>query len=206
MITKMVLWGALDTNCYFLADDETGRGLLIDPGAQGERVVKLCRERGWTVDKILLTHGHFDHFGGAEAIRSAFGCPVLIHESGAAMLADPALNLSGILDEPFTLSDPVLFREGERIAPEGLPELSLEVIHTPGHTRDSCVFYWRQGGVAFVGDTIFKGSYGAYHYPTGDLKTELASIRERILTLPADTVLLSGHSEQTTVAAEARYY
>lgn len=206
MIAKLVLRGALDTNCYFLADATTGRGLLIDPGAQGDRVVELCRQKGWIVEKILLTHGHFDHFGGAETVRAAFGCPVLIHESGAALLADPALNLSGILDEPFTLQNPQLLREGDEIAPEGLPELTLRVIHTPGHTCDSCVFYWAQGGAAFVGDTIFKGSYGAYHYPTGDLRAELKSIREKILTLPPDTVLLSGHSEQTTVAAEARYY
>ena len=206
MIAKLVLRGALDTNCYFLADETTGRGLLIDPGAQGDRVVELCRQKGWIVEKILLTHGHFDHFGGAETVRAAFGCPVLIHESGAALLADPALNLSGILDEPFTLQNPQLLREGDEIAPEGLPELTLRVIHTPGHTCDSCVFYWAQGGAAFVGDTIFKGSVGNWQYPGGSRQTLVESITEKIFVLPDDTVLYSGHSEATTVGTEKRRY
>ena len=98
------------------------------------------------------------------------------------------------------------FTDGAVFALESNPACSLRVIHTPGHTPDSVVFYDAAHGTAFVGDTIFKGSRGNDQYPGGDIRALYHSIRERILTLPGTTRLLSGHSEETTVAAEKHLY
>lgn len=163
-------------------------------------------KNGWHIDAILLTHGHFDHFGAVNELRQILGVPVYAHEASGAYLTDPKVNLSIYCGPPMTVERVESLRDGQTLTDEQAPSLRLRVLHTPGHTTDSVTLYDKAAGIAFVGDTIFKGSYGAYHYPTGDLRAELKSIREKILTLPPDTVLLSGHSEQTTVAAEARYY
>ena len=97
-------------------------------------------------------------------------------------------------------------RDGDIFQLESNPTCSLRVVHTPGHTPDSVIFYDQRHDVAFVGDTIFKGSRGNDQYPGGDGRQLLRSIREMVLTLPDQTALLSGHSEETTVGAEKRYY
>ena len=178
---------------------------MIDPGAEGQRLLSLIRREGWGIEAILLTHGHFDHTGAVNELREALGIPVYAHENSDRYLLDGEMNLSAFCVGEKVIRNVRKLREGDTVSLRD-GSCRLRVIHTPGHTTDSVVYYSEKDRVAFVGDTIFKGSYGAYHYPTGDLRAELKSIREKILTLPPDTVLLSGHSEQTTVAAEARYY
>ena len=202
-IECVTVTGLMETNCYFLIDGD-GHGFVIDPGAEGEALTGLIRERGWTIEAILLTHGHFDHIGGVEAIREACGIPVRIHENGERILTDPAVNLSGLWGMPCVIRDADYFRDGDLLTLNGKP--ALRVIHTPGHTSDSVILLCEEEKTAFVGDTIFKGTYGATHFPTGDWDTLMHSIREKVLTLPDDTVLLSGHTEATTVGAERRYY
>ena len=203
MIYSVTVEGAFETNCYFFIDRD-GHGFVIDPGAQGEQLVNLIHEQEWTIEAILLTHGLFDHIGGVDVIRQALAIPVKIHENGAQVLVDPVINLSGVWGTPFTVEGAEYFKDGDVLKLNGKP--ALRVIHTPGHTVDSAVFYSEAEKTAFVGDTIFKGSYGAYHYPTGDFRTLMQSIRGRILTLPDDTVLLSGHSDGTTVGTERKFY
>ena len=194
--------GYFSVNCYFYVDENTGHGFLIDPGAQGEELAALIRREGWEIEKILLTHGHFDHIGGIEALRWELDLPVFIHEAGKAYLEDGFLNLSTPCGETILVRDAELFRDGELFTLKGHAQPVLRAIHTPGHTPDSTVFFDAESHVAFVGDTIFKGTVGATHYPGGNARTLAQSIRERVFTLPEDTVLYSGHSEPTTVRAE----
>ena len=197
--------GVFVTNCYFAIDRETNHGFLIDPGAEGEKLVQLIFERGWIIEKILLTHGHFDHFGGVDAVRDALDIPALIHEEGKAYLERPELNLSRFCGGDLTVEDTKYFCDGDLLTlQEG--DLQLKVIHTPGHTNDSCVLYDEAEKTAYVGDTIFKGSMGNPDYPTGNERLLLKSIRERVLTLPDDTLLCSGHSDVTRVATEKPRY
>ena len=206
MIACLPVTGAISVNCYVWVDDATGHGFLIDPGAQGHALMALCREKGWTIEKILLTHGHFDHIGGIAAIREERDIPVYIHENGEAWLRDPYLNLSDDVPPRITGEGAKHFTDGAVFALEADPEKKLRVIHTPGHTPDSVIFYNEEEGFAFTGDTIFKASRGNDQFPGGDGRLLLRSIRERILTLPEETVLYSGHSDATTVGAEMRYY
>ena len=197
--------GVFATNCYFAIDRESNHGFLIDPGAEGERLVPLILERGWIIEKILLTHGHFDHFGGVDAVRDALDIPVLIHEEGKAYLERPELNLSHFCGGDLTVEGAQYFRDGNLLTlQEG--NLQLRVIHTPGHTNDSCVLYDKAEKTAYVGDTIFRGSMGNPDYPTGNERLLLKSIRERVLALPDDTLLCSGHSDVTRVGAEKPRY
>ena len=195
-----------EVNSYFLIDEDTGHGFLIDPGAQGSELVRIIRQKVWTIEKILLTHGHFDHTGGIEAIRREMEIPVYIHENGHAYLEDPRLNLSAWCGEHVVVRDAHYFHDGAAFSLEGHAFPVLTAIHTPGHTPDSTTFYDAADGIAFVGDTIFKGSRGNDQYPGGDGRLLMQSIRQRILALPEDTTLFSGHSGLTTVGAEKHLY
>ena len=197
--------GVFVTNCYFAIDEETGHGFVIDPGAEGRRLLRLISERGWVIERILLTHGHFDHFGGVDAMRAALDIPVLIHEEGQRYLEHPELNLSRFCGGDLRVENAAFFRDGDLLTLQD-GDLQLKVIHTPGHTNDSCVLYNAAEKTAYVGDTIFKGSMGNPDYPTGSERLLLQSIRERVLTLPDDTLLCSGHSDVTRVRAEKPRY
>ena len=206
MIACVPVKGYFEVNCYLWIDDETKHGFLIDPGAQGHELMLLCCEHGWIIEKILLTHGHFDHIGGIAAIREEADIPVYIHEAGEAYLTNTHLNLSRYCHCDMTVHGAGHFQDGDTFCLDSNPACSLQVIHTPGHTPDSVVFYDQRHDVAFVGDTIFKGSRGNDQYPGGNGIQLIRSIRERILTLPDQTALYSGHSAETTVGAEKRYY
>ena len=160
----------------------------------------IARDMGWTIEKILLTHGHFDHIGGIEAIRKHISAPVVIHENGEVYLSDPEMNLSSRCGMKIIIRGARYFRDGERFTLSA--GHSLKVIHTPGHSKDSVVFYDEVEGVAFVGDTIFRGSIGESRYPGGNAKLLMESIKQKILTLPERTILCSGHSGPTTVGDE----
>ncbi len=206
MVVRLPLRGLIDVNCYLYAEEKTRRAFLIDPGAQGEALLSLIREKGFTIEKILLTHGHFDHIGALETLGTREGIPVWIHEAGKAWLEDPELNLSARFRRPITFHGAHFFRDGDVFRLEADPDWALRVIHTPGHTPDSVLFYDEKRELAFTGDTIFRGSRGNDAFPGGNGGQLLESIRGRVLTLPGRTRLYPGHGEETTVAEEAGWY
>ncbi|MBR1701480.1 MAG: MBL fold metallo-hydrolase [Lachnospiraceae bacterium] len=187
-------------------DDKTKHGFIIDPGAQAKGLLGIIKENGWTIEKILLTHGHFDHTGAVDGIRIALDIPVLAHRRSDEYLLDARKNLSALCGPAIIVENVKYMDDGDVIEIDSNPDFHLEVIYVPGHTTDSVMFYSEADHVAFVGDTIFKGSIGNYLYPGGDPKDLQRSIIERIFTLPDDTVLCSGHSEQTTVGIEKSRY
>jgi len=191
--------GVFATYGYFVIDGEAGRGVLVDPGAQPRLFLSAVRERGWEIDAILLTHGHFDHIGAAGALRDAWGVPVMAHELADWYLLDPRLNLSAGHGQATSLPDALKLSDGDRISVGGAVS-ALEVLHVPGHTDDSCAYLCEQGGFALVGDTVYEGGPGLTVFPTGDEPMLRESINKKFLALPPDTVLLSGHSRPMTVA------
>ena len=191
--------GVFATYGYFVVDGGTGHGVLVDPGAQADLFMRVAAERCWEVEAILLTHGHFDHFGAAGELRAAWGVPVCAHELSHDYLSDPALNLSSAYGSAMRLEGAETLRDGDVVAPGTCPSVTLEVVHVPGHTRDSCAFYSAGTGVAFVGDTVYEGGPGLTVFPTGDEGALVSSIRGRLLALPDDTLLLSGHSRPMKV-------
>ena len=194
-----------DSNSYFVIDDNTKHGFLFDAGAEGAYLSGIMDKEGYVIEKIIITHGHFDHIGGIEELRKYKKIPVYIHEAGTRFLSDPRYNLSAMTGDVIKITADGYFKDGDIIETED-GGLSLRVINTPGHTDDSCVFYCEKGGFAVTGDTIFRGTYGNYRFPTGDYATLMKSIKEKILTLPPETVLYSGHTTETTVEREKGMY
>ncbi len=193
-------------NCYIWLDSVTLHGFLIDPGAGGAELAAFCRRHGWVIEKILLTHAHFDHIGGIADFLSACPVPVCIHQAGLAALTDPYLNLSRMVLKEITFSGAVPFSDGDVFSLEANPAQSLRVIHTPGHTPESVLFHDGLHDLAFTGDTIFQGTRGNDTFPGGDGALLLRSIRQRVLALPDATVLFSGHTPPTTVRDERPLY
>ena len=196
---KDVFW----TNCYFYADEESGHCFIIDPGAEGEKLIDTAWSNGWVINGILLTHGHFDHIGGIAEIRRKISPPVYAHELGRLYLKDTLKNLSRLCGRNVIVDDVRYVHDGDIITLSN--SHSLRVIHTPGHTEDSITLYDAGKGVAFVGDTIFKGQPGSSKYPGGSARDLQESIR-KILSLPERTILYSGHSDVTTVKEERKNY
>ncbi len=202
MIRELTVHGVFAENCYFYIDDVTKSGFIIDPGAQAGLIYDTVRGNGWTIEKILLTHGHFDHLGAAELLREKLVAPIYVYPSDARYLTDPYLNLSGNSGRSIVVPHYEELYDGEIIRLKANSEFRLKVIHTPGHTPGSVTYYASEAKAAFVGDTLYEHGPGLTHFPGGDQAALEVSIADKILTLPSDTVLLSGHSSPITVARE----
>ena len=206
MIYVVPVQGPILTNSYLYADDATQHAFVIDPGFEPERIVAAVRDKGLTVERVLVTHGHFDHIGAARDVAQTLGVPICAGERSRKYFRDPTYNLSRQFLPPdgFTIpEDEVTFLADDAVISLSEGSLALRLVPTPGHTEDGVMYVAEtEPHLAFVGDTIFRASYGATHFPGGDERTLLTSIKERILTLPDDTYLLSGHSEPTTVGEE----
>ena len=205
-VQKVNVHDVFDTNSYFYIDKTTNCGFLIDPGAETFKIKSIIDENNWTIQAILLTHGHFDHTGAVEELYQLLNVPYYIHQNGEPFLKSTHFNLSQYCNRNVVLNNARYFNDGDFISLKSNLDIKLQVIHTPGHTPDSVVFYDKKENIAFVGDTIFKGSIGNSEYPGGNGQELSASIINKIFTLPPETVLYSGHSDKTTVGTEkARY-
>ena len=202
MIFQVEVVGVFATNSYFCIDDETNHGFLIDPGAQADKLLKIISEKNFTIEKILLTHGHFDHIGAAAEIQQKLNIPICMQKNGRDYVENPVWNLSTACGLNITLDDVTYIDDYSEIILSANENFKLQLIPCAGHTTDGAIFYSAKDGVAFVGDSIFKGSYGRTDFYGGDAKTLFESIKTKIFTLPDDTVLLSGHTPPTTVHDE----
>ena len=201
MLLHIPVRGYFEVNAYVYADDSTRHGFIIDPGAEPRRFLDAITDKNLVIDHILLTHGHFDHLGAADALRDALGVPIRMATEGRAYAENPFLNLSASCGPSITLQNVEYFDAAQRptLAAGGC---RLVAVPVPGHTPDSVMYYAPGHGLTFVGDTIFKGAIGTGQFPGGDIRQLVASIREEILPLPNETALLSGHSDPTTVGNE----
>jgi glyoxylase-like metal-dependent hydrolase (beta-lactamase superfamily II) len=132
--------------------------------------------------------------------------PCIAHKSAANYLLNPDYNLSAWFEPEITVKNFQTITDGTTVSLEANPEVQLKMIYTPGHTQDAVIYYDAKNHLAFVGDTIFQNSRGRTDIPGGDDTQLLKSITEKVLTLPNDTILYSGHSAPTTVKAEKPHY
>lgn len=202
MIRELQVTGVFTENTYFYIDDHTKSGYLIDPGAQAGLIYDAIVRNGWAIEKILLTHGHFDHFGAAELLREKLVAPIYVYPADARYLTDPYLNLSANSGRNITVRHYEELYDGEIIRLKANSGFYLKVIHTPGHTPGSVTFYAPEDKVAFVGDTLYQHGLGLTDFPGGNLRELEDSVFNKIIRLPDETVLLSGHSAPITVAQE----
>ncbi|MDO4321528.1 MAG: MBL fold metallo-hydrolase [Lachnospiraceae bacterium] len=200
-IETMVL-GMMATNCYLALNKETKRLFIIDPAAEPERIISKIDALGAEPEAILLTHGHFDHIGAADALRDRYGIPVCALDEEQEICENPENNLSMMCGRSFTVKADRFFHDGETIELAGM---QIRVLHTPGHTSGGACYYIPQEDVLFSGDTLFCGSVGRTDFPTGSMSSLRDSIHTRLFTLPEDTLVFPGHEESTDIGYEKRY-
>lgn len=201
----MKIWfrelGPFATNCYVVACPQTSKAMVIDPGQPDPWIKRVVSQYGLTVETIFLTHGHVDHIGGVEWVKSWTGAPVVIHEGDSRYLTSPALNGSAMWPpEVIAPKADRLIRGGETIT---LGTLSFKVLHTPGHTPGGVSLY--TPGHVIAGDTLFAGSIGRTDLVGGNHAQLIRAIKEKLLPLPDDTVVYPGHGETTTIGDEKEY-
>lgn len=199
---QMLPLGPLQTNCYLVICEQTKEVAIIDPAWDGERLLAIIADNGWTLCCILLTHTHFDHIGGLAAIQKETTAPIMAHEGAIPFLQAATMSAArwGIpLQQP---DDPQQFiQEGDIVT---VGKVDFEVIDTPGHAPGHVSFYAREHNVLFDGDVLFEGSIGRTDLPGGDYETLMTTIREKLLVLPDETHVLSGHGNPTTIGNERR--
>lgn len=193
--------GPVITNCYFVWDDEAGKMIVIDPGADAQFLEKCIDETGAFPAAILLTHGHYDHIGALSELRDHYNIPVYVHELEVPMIKDGSLNLGGVRYE--LKEDDVIIHDGDELDIAGL---HIRVIHTPGHTPGGVCYYLKDRGVLFSGDTMFRYSWGRTDFPGGSEDAIMHSIRTKLLPLPEDTVVYPGHEGATVIADERKIH
>lgn len=193
-----VVKGPLSNRCYLVSTEKAA--VVIDPGYKDSRIVEFLKKSGDKERMILLTHGHFDHIGFAEELRSLTDTRIAIGELDAPALADSELNLSGHFranTKPFE-ADLQLCDNQELI----IGDLKFKVLLTPGHTRGGVCYYFKGG--LFSGDTLFFQSVGRYDFEGGSLSALIDSV-ERLLSLPENTLVFPGHHRETTISHERRF-
>lgn len=193
-------------NTYFLTNETAT--IVIDPGNDSDKILAVIRDLAKPVAAILLTHTHYDHIMGVEAVRAETGAPVYVSALEADWLYTPTLNLSGLPHHQDDLPDVVVngaehtFTIGSNYAIAGF---AFTVLATPGHSQGGVSFVFEQEHVVFTGDALFSGTIGRTDLNTGDMDTLKTSIQTQLFTLPADYRVFPGHGPQTTIGAEKLY-
>ena len=195
---KIIVVGALETNCYLVYCEDTRACVVVDPGADPERIFPVIFEEELTPIVLINTHGHIDHIGANKDIKEHFGVPLYIHAGDNPMLGKvQQLELSLFLGAKDSPPADHLMTDGEEIR---IGNGSLRVLHTPGHSPGSVSLLG--DGFLLSGDTLFMEGVGRTDLPGGSQKQLEQSIREKIMTLPDETVVLPGHGPHTTVGQE----
>ena len=187
------------TNCYVVYNEETRACFVVDPAAPSDLVIEFIKTEGLILQGILLTHGHFDHIMGIDALCRAYPVPVYASILEELVLTDADVNLSSAYGMGYTVTDVRFLEDEEHVELAGY---EIRMISTPGHTVGECCYYLPKEEVLFSGDTLFAGSVGRTDFPTGSMGTLVRSVKERLLVLPEDTQVYPGHMEATTIGFE----
>lgn len=203
MEIKNVLVSEAYTNCYLVKNEENDEGFIIDPGGSALKISRCVEQMGMTPKAILLTHGHFDHIRAVDELRERYDIKVYVSEEESKFMQNYNNNLSVFFGEGMIVKPDITIHDGEELEIAGI---KMKFILTPGHTPGSGCFYVEDEGVLFSGDTLFCMSRGRTDFPGGSEREIIDSIRNKLLVLPGETVVLAGHNEQTTIDNEKRFY
>jgi hydroxyacylglutathione hydrolase len=201
VILKMLVVGPIQANCYILGCERTKQAAVIDPGDNVDQILTALAKDELRLVSIINTHGHFDHTGANKALKEATGAELLIHRADAPMIANQGSGAAvwGMNVENSPPADRYL-EEGDIIT---FGDISLKVLHTPGHSPGGISLVTDK--IVFVGDTLFAGSIGRTDFPGGDYEGLLEGVRTKIFPLGDDVVVYPGHGPQTTVGQEKQY-
>lgn len=192
------------TNCYIVEDENTKETMVIDPGGEADKVVKMLDILDAKVKYIYLTHCHGDHIGAVTEVKNRKGGKILIHRDDAEGLNDENINLSLCIDMGEIELEPDSRVDDEDLIHVG--ELEFKVIHTPGHTQGGSSLYCEKEGLLFSGDTLFRGAWGRTDLPTSSFEAIINSITNKLLVLPDETIVYPGHGKSTVIREEKPIY
>ena len=194
MLVKKTVLGVYQENAYVIVDDATRDALIIDPGDEGESLVRYLESLKISLKAILLTHGHMDHVGAVDAVKDAFSVPVYISEIDMKFIEQRKMAFGKMKRADFFL------KEGDEFIFAGK---KVQIIETPGHSRGSLSYY--VDGLLFSGDVLFQNSVGRTDLPGGNMEELLYSIKEKLMKLPGETRVFPGHGPETTLAMEKAF-
>lgn len=188
--------GPLQTNLFLVIEKASGKTMVIDaPPESFDAAVNVIEQRNLTPELLVITHGHWDHIGDADALRQKFEVPMLVHEADRHKLEQPSYgDIQGF-------SPDRMIAEGDEVR---LGEIAFEVLHTPGHSPGQITLYNAEECVMLGGDTLFPGGYGTIEIADASAEQTVETIR-RLLSLPDETVVYPGHGLTTTIGAERHW-
>ena len=193
--------GPFATNCFVVSVEGDSECWIVDASFEPQAIIDHVRAHNLAPSRILLTHAHADHIAGLDLVKSAFPtAKVAIHPDEAGWLTDPVANLSagqGVAITPGPADEHLAHDQALQLGPH-----AWRIIHVPGHSPGGVCFCCAAQRVAIAGDALFAGSIGRTDFPTSDHDTLIASIKNRLYTLPDDTVILPGHGPETTIGRE----
>jgi hydroxyacylglutathione hydrolase len=200
MILETLPVGPLQCNCSILGDENSGEAIVVDPGDDIPRILALLAKHHLTVKQIIITHAHIDHIAGAQRLKQLTDAPVLYNQNDLPLVAmmDVQAGWLGVPTPSVQAPDDTL-NDGKLIA---IPGIAGSILHTPGHTEGSVCLYLPDQTLLLAGDTLFAGSVGRTDLPGGNTRKLLASIHNRLLVLPDETIVIPGHGASTTIGSE----
>ncbi|HOP29311.1 MAG TPA: MBL fold metallo-hydrolase [Spirochaetota bacterium] len=206
MVIEQILVGHMAVFCYLIGDEESGEAVLVDPASDFDRIMTFIEKYNFTIKKIINTHGHFDHIGGNRYFIKKTGAELLIHERDYFFLNKSVSRFLEFIRGGRAVKFDVRFIDDGDQIPVG--KHTIKVIHTPGHSPGSICLYVE--GNLFTGDTLFTEGTGRTDFKGGCQDTIMDSIRNRILSLPDETIIWPGHHygrfPVSTVKEQKRYY
>jgi glyoxylase-like metal-dependent hydrolase (beta-lactamase superfamily II) len=193
-----LLVGVFQENCWVIGNKRTREAICIDPGEQPDDILHMAAEMGVQIKLIANSHAHLDHILGVRGIQAQTDARFLLHQDDLELAHSAVESAARYGLEADPVPDPDHYiADGELVQVDGL---TLRTFHTPGHTQGSVCYFTDQ--LLFSGDTLFQSSIGRTDLPGGNHKQEMASIVDKLLTLPDETIVLPGHMQQTTIGAE----
>jgi glyoxylase-like metal-dependent hydrolase (beta-lactamase superfamily II) len=201
MILETYKVGPVECNCSIVASKETGEAVVVDPGGDPELLLERIKALGVKVKYILITHAHFDHVIAARVLKEATGAKVCLHRKDIWLYRIMPLQyrMFGAKDAGRPAKLDILLKDGDSFRCD---DLTVNVLHTPGHSPGSCCFHMAAQKLLFSGDTLFQGSVGQWAFPGGSFDALVRSITEKLFTLPDDTRVIPGHRDETTIGVE----
>ncbi len=203
MIHEVFPVGVLQCNCSVFGDETTREAIVIDPGAEIEKVLEILDRDQLKVKAIVVTHAHIDHIGGADKLRKLTGAPIWMNAADEITAMSLPLQAAWV-GMPFA-KNPHVDRDAKEGETLTVGETGFHVIHTPGHTPGSISLFVPMEGKLIAGDTLFFDTVGRTDLPGGNSKKIVESIREKLFRLPDPTVVIPGHGRNTTIEREKRF-
>ena len=202
MLLKVLPVGLLSVNCSLIVDEGSGKALVVDPGADAQRIIRELEN--YELVGIVATHGHIDHVGQVKTLKERFNVPFYMHPADTFLIDDPIwhgfekqIGANLPCPEPdIELKDQMEIKLGDA---------TLRIIHTPGHTPGLCCLYEEKSKTLIAGDLLFRGGVGRWDLPGGDLNALRNSLRRIFSELEDDVLVICGHYEETTIGQERKF-